>query len=933
MKHSLRRTYALICIVIFIWGGAPARLTALTEYDAPNPNLSYYSSTLYEEELATGGAGTYQEFEYTVSYDNTYVRIDRYAGTDETVIIPDTIDGLPVTELSYNAFADCRQLKSVTIPDNITEVGGYLFRNCSSLVSVSFGNGINVISSGMFVNCTSLLEIELPDSVQRIETNAFYNCISLSNVKLGGGVTAISDYAFSSCRNLKSITINEGNTSFSVEDGVLFSHDKTTLYLYPSAKEGAVYTIPETVQSVKDDAFYDTPLVGVNIPETVVSIGSGNFGSIKLYGKKGCYAEQYVKENYGSFTAVGDNETNFDYAEQGDGTLTIISYTGTALSIEVPDIIDGKAVTAISKDAFRGFCNFVSLTLPDTLVKIGDSAFYDCEAISSVDLGSSVQFLGLNCFSDCDSVETIVIPNSVIEMKSAFSSCRVLKTVALGSRVENINSAFSYCTNLTKIVLPGSIRNMNFAFDECTKLTNVTISEGIEDFYGSFHNCTSLQSISIPKSVRYIGWSSFENCTNLTSAIVYNPSAEISDDAFANCPRLKLYGKAGSTTQAYAAKFNLRFEAIDISDTNTFEYTVNPDNTVTITAYLGSQVNVTIPKTIDGKPVTKIASRAFYNKPIFSVTSQANITHIGEYAFYGCVYLINVSLKDTLRFVGVGAFDGTALYNNTPNGLIYVGKVAVRYNGAMPSNTNLVLRSNTLAIADGAFSWCKGLEQISIGNGVTAIGEGAFSHCSNLQAVHMPASVLTIGIGAFGSCTSLTEASIPNTSTAIAPNAFEHCDALTLYGYSGSTAQQHAQEQGIPFQAISTVSAISLSKAAATLGVGFYEILTVTFTPTEATNRVIEWKSSNPSVAEVDASGKVIAVGEGTAMITATSMDGAKAARCTVTVSNSQFIALLSDHISEKRLITLIEQFDLNNNGRIDLTDLIKVKYRLMGLA
>ncbi len=911
MKHTLlRRTYALICIVIFIWGAAPARLTALTEYDAPDLDSSYDSSILNEEEPATGGSGTYQEFEYTLSYDTTYIIIDRYVGTAETVMIPDTIEGLPVTELSYSTFANCRQLKNVTIPDSVTEVGGSLFQNCSSLISVTVGNGITNIPSSMFSNCTAL-----------------------TNVKLGAGVTTFSDYAFSSCPSLQSITVDEASTNFTVQDGVLFSRDITTLYLYPSAKEGAVYTIPDTVQCIKTAAFYDTPLVGVNIPETVVTIGDSCFYSVKLYGKKGCYAEQYVKEHYGSFTAVGENETNFDYAEQGDGTLTIISYTGTALSIEVPDSIDGKTVTAISKDAFRGFSNFVSLSLPDTLVKIGDSAFSECSALSSVDLGSSVQLLGSQCFSNCNRLETIVIPNSVAKMESAFTSCKELKTVALGNRVVNIYNAFAYCTNLTEIVLPGSIRNMDYSFNDCTKLTNVTISEGVEDIYGSFYNCASLQSIAIPKSIRYIGWSSFENCTNLTSAIVYNPSAEISDNAFENCPLLKLYGKAGSTTQAYAAKFNLRFEAIDISDTNTFEYTVNSDNTVTITAYLGSQVNVTIPKTIDGKPVTTIASRAFYKKPIFSVTSLADITHIGEYAFYGCVYLINVSLKDTLRFVGVGAFEGTALYNNTPNGLIYVGKVAVRYNGAMPSNTNLVLRSSTLAIADGAFSWCKGLEQISLGNGVTTIGEGAFSHCSNLRAVHMPASVLTIGIGAFGSCTSLTEASIPNTSTAIAPNAFEHCTALTLYGYSGSTAQQHAQEQGIPFQAISTVSAILLSKTTATLGGGFYEILTVTFTPAEATNRVIEWKSSNSSVAEVDASGKVIAVGEGTAVITATSMDGAKTARCTVTVSNSQFIALLSDHISGKLPITMIAQFDLNNNGRIDLSDLVNIKYCLMGMA
>ena len=156
-----------------------------------------------------------------------------------------------------------------------------------------------------------------------------------------------------------------------------------------------------------------------------------------------------------------------------------------------------------------------------------------------------------------------------------------------------------------------------------------------------------------------------------------------------------------------------------------------------------------------------------------------DLTSIGNYAFQNCSSLTSITIPNSVTSIGSNAFYGTAWYNNQPDGLVYAGKVAYKYKGTMPNNTDIVLEEGTLGIADFAFYNCSGLTSITIGNSVTNIGSCAFLVCTGLTSITIPNSVTSIGSEAFGHCTGLTSITIGNSVTNIGSSAFYNCTGLT----------------------------------------------------------------------------------------------------------------------------------------------------------
>ena len=175
-----------------------------------------------------------------------------------------------------------------------------------------------------------------------------------------------------------------------------------------------------------------------------------------------------------------------------------------------------------------------------------------------------------------------------------------------------------------------------------------------------------------------------------------------------------------------------------------------------------------------------IAEEAFSHcSGLTSVTIPNSMTNIGSYAFYGCSSLISITIPESLTSIDAGAFDDTAWYNNQPDGLLYIGKVAYKYKGTMPEGTRITIKEGTLVIAVGAFSCCTGLTSIFIPNSVTSIGRYAFLDCTSLTSITIPNSVTSISERTFSGCSSLTSITIPNSVTSIGWCAFCGCSSLT----------------------------------------------------------------------------------------------------------------------------------------------------------
>ncbi len=216
-----------------------------------------------------------------------------------------------------------------------------------------------------------------------------------------------------------------------------------------------------------------------------------------------------------------------------------------------------------------------------------------------------------------------------------------------------------------------------------------------------------------------------------------------------------------------------------------YNITSSEDLTVEVTYKGGSYTaysdeytgSVTIPATVtyDGTAysVTAIGDLAFRQcSSLTSVTIPEGVTSIGEGAFHYCSGLTSITIPESVTSIGYNAFNGTAWYENQPDGVVYAGKMAYTYKGTMPEGTSITLKEGTKGIASYAFYNCTGLTSVTIPESVTTIGGGAFSACTGLTSVTIPEGVTSIGDYAFSGCTGLTSVTIPESVTSIGGAAF-----------------------------------------------------------------------------------------------------------------------------------------------------------------
>jgi hypothetical protein len=246
-----------------------------------------------------------------------------------------------------------------------------------------------------------------------------------------------------------------------------------------------------------------------------------------------------------------------------------------------------------------------------------------------------------------------------------------------------------------------------------------------------------------------------------------------------------------------------------------FNYTVNPDSTVTITfnSCPGELTpTAVIPSTIDGMPVVGIGAEAFEDcTSLTGVTIPNSVTSIGAFAFNGCTHLTNVTIPASVTSMGDAVFVGLSSLNSIdvdPNNTAYSSQDGVLYNKnktviicypggksggfTIPDSvtsidawafyrvrlTSLTIPDNVTSIGTNAFGQSS-LTNVTIGNGVTVIEGGAFYNCPQLTSMTIPNSVTSIGDWAFYNCIGLPSVTIGNSVKSIGDNAFYHCYHLT----------------------------------------------------------------------------------------------------------------------------------------------------------
>ena len=170
------------------------------------------------------------DFEYVIW--NGVIVIDKYIGSDASIVIPDKIDDLTVEYIHSGAFEECENLEEIVLPSGLKNIMSYTFGDCKKLK-----------------------KIYISKNVEKIEREPF-----------------------SGCENLLEITVDDANNEYCSIDGVLFTKDKKTLLKYPAGRPDKSYTVPDTVTEIAENAFKGcSNLEYIHLPETPITIGNGAF--------------------------------------------------------------------------------------------------------------------------------------------------------------------------------------------------------------------------------------------------------------------------------------------------------------------------------------------------------------------------------------------------------------------------------------------------------------------------------------------------------------------------------------------------------------------------------------------------------------------------------------------------------------------------------
>ena len=209
---------------------------------------------LYAENVTAAGS----DFEISGS------TLVRYNGSEADVTIPDGI-----TAIHTSAFEGNKTIQYIHFPNTLEHIGDGAFNNCRNLRRVDFPDSLQVIGGLAFRDCDSLEEVSLSGGIRQIGAMAFKDCDELRTVTISSNVETIEYGVFSQCRNLQSIFVSSSNNNFSEKDGVLFNEDGTVLLQFPIGNKSTQYVIPQGTVTIGRDAFQESRVSRIIIPEGV----------------------------------------------------------------------------------------------------------------------------------------------------------------------------------------------------------------------------------------------------------------------------------------------------------------------------------------------------------------------------------------------------------------------------------------------------------------------------------------------------------------------------------------------------------------------------------------------------------------------------------------------------------------------------------------
>jgi len=627
----------------------------------------------------------------------------------KSIRIPDGI-----SEILPYTFSWCSAMESLTLGNGVISIGEFAFANCEALISVSLPASVRTVGEYAFSDCLGLVELDLGGFIEQIDAFAFCNCVGISEVNFGESLLSIGDEAFKGCTSLAVVDIPDscvaiGNESFRncTNLSVIILGDGLRSIGTRAFRDTAFYDSCETLVAIsgwildcKDKQI--TGLVGRDVlpdpgdivmPAGITGIADNAFRDCKELTTVNLKGVKYI----GVF-AFGYCDALWEVV--ADNALKVVGDYAFAVCEMLGDVTLGKALESIGNYAFYGCSPLSSIELPDTLTIIGKSAFDQTQAYEqnqrdpviymddwvvgfhgeqnrvytdiiikegtrgianyafyaapvnlSIEIPTSVAYIGMGAFYKCTLLANVILPEAGIKhigdfafygcSQASFGADRVL-TIPAGT-ISIGRSAFYECAGIVGIQIPSSVTSIgDYAFFGCINLgesniplTNseteclkgsVVLAEGLVSLGSkAFCGCTGLTEIVLPDSLTFLGERAFYKCQNLRAVTLGALLNAVPDYTFYGCNALESVTVKGSieTIGKYAFRDCILIEYFDFGSV----------------------------KTIDESAFFGCAGLTEFVAP-------ASLTSIGRLAFRGCTGLRSVIIPDTLRQIGNHAFYG-----------------------------------------------------------------------------------------------------------------------------------------------------------------------------------------------------------------------------------------------------------------------------------
>jgi hypothetical protein len=731
----------------------------------------------------------------------------------------------PKVTFVYNHLCDgCSNLSNVVLGNALQDINDYAFANCVKLPNISFPASLATIDNYAFANCQVLASTsfqEASDHELKINNASFKDCVALPEVNFPGQLSLLGNNTYQGCTALKDVVFNKNDQY------------KPTLtignYTFAQCSLINALSFPGRLKSIGDYTFSDcTYLTNLTFEDSneAVTLGSGATGETD---------RRYMLPLFGNSNLTSlYMGRNVDYTADKD-----YSYSPFYNQQFLTDVRFSQAgtVTYCKDYLLYKVNNCESLILPESLTTIGNWTFRGMSKLGGIVIPNAVTTIGTYAFAD----------DIALESAKLSTSCPWLK-----------EGLFSECGKLQAITIPMVVNKMDTQmFTNCTSLATVTFDDDkdlIEMAYGSsdannglFRDC--------PVETLYLGrWLSYN--TEVPSHSPFYSIAELKN--------LTL-GKYLKVVDKYMFSYCTGLENVYV-----------PDNITSINMW-GFRGCSALKSVRFSENLSQIGDYGFSEcTSLDNVTFPASMTSTSDNSFSNCSSLRNLDLGKNLLVIGPSAFENDSILSgvNIPETVYGLGVGAFKNCVSLPYVK--IPKGDLTTVSKESFKGCNGIEWISLSENITSLGENAFEGCTGIKYVKSYAMTPPEGLVNFPS-------DVETNGTLFVPeDNDEYPDVLGDYQYS-PTWENWGTFKRITENTL--LSSLTLNQSDAHLKASETLALAVTVGPDEATNKKVDWKSDDETVASVSADGVVTAHKVGQTSIHAIANDGGGAkATCTITV-------------------------------------------------